>query len=63
MLSSMALYMEFNKGGVEEIIDDPLILSLNEIIQKNSMKGQLASHHSIWLEICVELLLRYVTKI
>jgi hypothetical protein len=36
----MALYMEFNKGGVEEIIDDPLILSLNEIIQKNSMKGQ-----------------------
>jgi hypothetical protein len=59
MFNSMALYVVFNKGEVEDAIKDQLILSLNEIIQKKIMlKDQLASHYSIWLEICVELLLR-----
>jgi hypothetical protein len=34
MLNSMALYVVFNKGEVENVIEDQLISSLNEIIQK-----------------------------
>ena len=41
LLFSMALYVVFNKGEVEDVIKDQLISSHNEIIQKNnSMKGQ-----------------------
>jgi hypothetical protein len=42
MLNSMALYVVFNKGEVEDTIEDQHIWSLNEIIQKkkNSMKEQ-----------------------
>jgi hypothetical protein len=34
MLNSMALYVVFNKGEVEDVIEDQLISLLNEIIQK-----------------------------
>ncbi|KAE8124698.1 hypothetical protein FH972_019562 [Carpinus fangiana] len=54
----MALYLVFNKGEVEDVIEDQLISSLNKINQKKILlKDKLASHYSIWLEICVELLL------
>jgi hypothetical protein len=37
MLNSMALYVVFNKGEVEDTIEDQHIWSLNEIIQKKKL--------------------------
>jgi hypothetical protein len=34
MLNFMALYVVFNKGEVEDVIEDQLISALNEIIKK-----------------------------